>query len=104
MIRAALEHTLSPRTIDAPFERAAKRPYTRPLLFSSVVALMGAVVAKAQPAFNAAYRARAETPGVSLKAVYDKLDRAEPGLSAELVRHTAWNLGPVITAMRGERA
>jgi hypothetical protein len=104
MVRAALEHTLSPRAIDALFERTAQRQYTRTLLFSSVVDLMGAVVARVQPAVNAAYRTRAETLGVSLKAVYDKLDRTEPGVSAELVRHTARTLGPVITAMRGERA
>lgn len=104
MARAALEHALSPRAIDALFERVAQRQYTRTLLFSSVVDLMGSVVTKVQPAINAAYRAKAETLGVSLKAVYDKLDRTEPGVSAALVRHTAGALGPVITAMGGERA
>src|SRR5690606_6983966 len=103
MARAALEHALSPQAIDALFERVAERQYTRTLLFSSVVDLMGAVVARVQPAVNAAYRAKSETLGVSLKAVYDKLDRTEPGLSAELVRHTARTLGPVITSMGGER-
>lgn len=104
MARAALEHALSPQAIDALFERVAERQYTRTLLFSSVVDLMATVVCKVRPAINAAYRAKAETLGVSLKAVYDKLDRTEPGVSAELVRHTARTLGPVITAMRGERA
>ena len=99
MARAALEHALSPQVIDALFEQTAQRQYTRTLLFSSVVDLMGTVVAKIQPAVNAAYRARAETLGVSLKAVYDKLDRTEPGISAELLRHTARTLGPVITSM-----
>jgi Transposase DDE domain len=104
MARAALEHALSPQAIDALFEQVAERQYTRTLLFSSVVDLMATVVCKVRPAINAAYRARAETLGVSLKAVYDKLDRTEPGASAELVRHTARTLGPVITAMGGERA
>jgi hypothetical protein len=104
MARAALEHALAPEAIDALFEQAAERQYTRTLLFSSVVDLMAAVVARIQPAINAAYRARAETLGVSIKAVYDKLDRTEPGVSAELVRHTARSLGPVIAAMGGERA
>jgi hypothetical protein len=103
MARAALEHTLSPQAIDALFERTAERQYTRTLLFSSVVDLMGTVVAKIQPAVNAAYRAKAEALGVSLRAVYDKLERLEPGLSAELVRHTARTLSPVVTAMGGER-
>jgi IS4 transposase len=104
MVRAALEHALSPQAIDALFEQAAERQYTRTLLFSSVVDLMGSVVAKIRPAVNAAYRAKAEALGVSLRAVYDKLDRTEPGVSAALVRHTARTLGPVITAMGGERA
>src|SRR5919199_1853188 len=104
MVRAALEHALSPQAIDALFERTAQRQYTRTSLFSSVVDLMGVVVAKIQPAVNAAYRAKAETLGVSIKAVYDQLDRTEPGISAELVRHTARTLGPVISSMRGERA
>ena len=46
-----------------------------------------------RPAINAAYQANAEALGVSLQAVYDKLDRIEPGVSAELVRHTARTLG-----------
>ncbi len=104
MARAALEHALSPQAIDALFEQTAQRQYTRTLLFTSVVDLMGSVVAKIQPAVNAAYRAKAEALGVSLRAVYDKLRRTEPGLSAELVRHTARTPGPVITAMGGERA
>jgi IS4 transposase len=104
MVRAALEHTLSPQAIDALFEQTAQRQYTRTLLFSSVVDLMGTVVAKIQPAVNAAYRAKAEALGVSLRAVYDKLERLEPGLSAELVRHTGRTLDPVVTAMGGERA
>lgn len=54
MARAALEHTLSPQAIDALFEQTAERQYTRTLLFSSVVDLMGSVVAKIQPAINAA--------------------------------------------------
>jgi hypothetical protein len=103
MARAALEHALNPRAIDELFEHLSERQYTRTLLFSSVVDLMATVVTKSRPSVNAAYRAESETLGVSIRAVYDKLDRTEPGLSAELVRHTARTLGPVITAMGGER-
>ena len=102
MVRAALEHALSPQAIDALFEQTAERQYTRTLLFSSVVYMMGTVVAKIQPAVNAAYRAKAEALGVSLRADYDKLERLEPGLSAELVRHTARALDPAVIAMGGE--
>ena len=103
MARAALEHALDPRAIDALFEQAAQRQYTRTLLFSTVVDLMAAVVCNVRPAIHAAFQADAETIGVSLRAVYDKIDRTEPGVSAELVRHTARTLSPVITAMGGER-
>ena len=103
MARAALEYALDPRCIDALFEEVAQRQYTRKLLFSQVVDLMGTVVCKVRPAIHAAFQADAEAIGVSLRAVYDKIDRLEPGISAELVRHTARTLGPVITAMGGGR-
>jgi IS4 transposase len=103
MARAALEHALDPQAIDARFEKAAQRQYTRTLLFSTVVDLMGTVVCDVRPAIHSAFQANAESIGVSLRAVYDKIDRTEPGVSAELVRHTARTLGPVITAMGGGR-
>jgi hypothetical protein len=65
---------------------------------------MGTVVCNVRPALHAAFQANAEAIGASLRAVYDKVDRTEPGLSAELVRHTARTLGPVIAAMGGEQA
>jgi IS4 transposase len=103
MARAALEHALSPRALDALFEHVAERQYTRTLLFSTVVDLMGTVVCNVRPALHAAFRANAESIGVSLRAVYDKIDRLEPNVSAELVRHTARTLAPVVAAMGGGR-
>ncbi|MBX6314742.1 MAG: transposase [Isosphaeraceae bacterium] len=103
MARAALQHALSPRAIDALFEHVAERQYTRKLLFSTIVDLMGTVVGNVRPALHAAFQANAEAIGASLRAVYDKVDRTEPGVSAELVRHTARTLGPVLTAMGGGR-
>src|SRR5512143_4305881 len=103
MARAALEHALSPRAIDALFAAVAERQYTRKLLFSTVVDLMGTVVCNIRPALHAAFQANAESIGVSLRAVYDKIDRLEPRVWAERVRHTARTLGPVITTMGGGR-
>jgi hypothetical protein len=103
MARAALEHALAPQAVDGIFEAVAQRQYSRTLLFSTVVDLMGTVVCNIRPALHAAFQANAESIGVSLRAVYDKIDRLEPGVSAELVRHTARTLSPVITAMGGER-
>lgn len=101
MVRGLLENTLSPRFVDDLFENTAEQQYTRTLLFSSVVDLMGVVVNRIHPAINAAYKARAETIGVSIKSVYNKLDNVEPGISATLVRSTAQRLEAVIATMGG---
>lgn len=101
MVRGLLENTLAPRIVDELFENVAERQYTRTLLFSSVVDLMGSVVTGARPAVNAAFHARAETIGVTLKSVYNKLDNVEPILSAALVRTTAQPLAAVVRATGG---
>jgi IS4 transposase len=101
MVRGLLENTLSPRFLDEMFEDVAERQYTRKLLFSSVVDLMGSVVNRIQPAVNSAYHARAETIGVALKSVYNKLDNVEPDISAAMVRATAERLETVVTTMGG---
>jgi IS4 transposase len=99
-----MENALNPAIVDRLFEDVAEAQYTRKLLFSSVVDLMSAVVCRIKPAINAAYKARAATLEVSVKAVYDKLDRMEPAISAALVGTTAQRLGPVIDAMDGGRS
>jgi IS4 transposase len=104
MTQALLENALPPSTVDTLFENVAERQYTRELLFSDVVNLMGTVVCRIRPSINAAYKKNAEALGVTCKAVYKKIDRVELGISAALVRHTAGALGAVMTAMkdRGE--
>jgi len=57
MARAAMEHALAPEELDALFEANTDKQYTRELLFSSVVDLMGVVVAKVEPSVHAAYQA-----------------------------------------------
>ncbi len=101
MVRGLLENTLTPRSVDELFENVAERQYTRTLLFSSVVDLMSLVVTRVRPAVNAAYHARAEMIGVSLKSVYNKLDNVEPNISAALVRTTAQRLEAIVTATGG---
>lgn len=102
MARAAMEHALAPDALDALFSESADRQYTRELLFSSVVDLMGMVVGKIQPTIHAAYQEVAETLPVTLTAIYDKINGMEPGVTAALVKHTAHRLGPVIAQMGGE--
>lgn len=103
MAQGVLENALSPRVVDQLSEDVAERQYTRKLLFSSIVDPMSAVVCRIRPAICAAHQARAEVIEASLKAVYDKLDRTEPGLSAAPVHTVAAHLAPVIDTMKGGR-
>ncbi len=74
MARGVLENLFNADKIDALFARTAEVPYTRELLFSSVVDLMGQVALGVQPSVHAAYQAQAAQLGVSDQAVYDKLN------------------------------
>ena len=56
MVRGLLEHVLTPASVDALFEQHAENQYTRELLFSQVVDLMGQVVCGIYPSANAAYQ------------------------------------------------
>ena len=78
MARSVLENALTPSAVDALFEDVAERQYTRDLLFSDVVDLMGMVVCKVRPSINAAYQKHAERLGVTRKAVYNKINGVEP--------------------------
>lgn len=101
MAQAVIENALSPRVVDLLFEQTADKQYTRQLLFSTVVGLMSTVVCRIQPSVNAAYLKGAVPIGVSVKALYGKIERIEPATGAALVHLTAERLAPVITAMNG---
>ena len=103
MARGVMENALSPKLVDELFEDVADQQYTKRLLFSSIVDLMSPVVCRIQPAVHAAYQAHAEALDATVQAVYGKLDRTEPALSAALVRAIATRLAPVIDAMGGAR-
>ena len=102
MARAAMEHAMAPEALDALFVEHAGKQYTRELLFSSVVDLMGVVVSKIAPSVHAAYQEVAKTLPVSITSVYNKLNKLEPCVTSALVRHTACRLAPVILEM-GDR-
>jgi hypothetical protein len=99
MVRAALEYALEPAALDALFRGTAEQQHEKTLLFSSVVDLMGLVVARVQPSLNAAYQSVSDTLPVSLTSVYNKINGTEPTVSAALVAHSATRLRPVIEAM-----
>jgi IS4 transposase len=100
--RAAMEYALAPDALDALFEQHADQQYTRELLFSSVVDLMGVVVTKIEPSVHAAYQRVTDSLPVTLTSLYNKINGIEPGVTAALVRHTADRLGPVVTQMAGQ--
>lgn len=102
MARAAMEHALAPEALDELFAKNAERQYTRDLLFSSMVDLMGLVVSKAAPSIHAAYQTVADTLPVTITSVYNKLNGLEPGVTSALVSHTANRLAPVIVSMEGQ--
>jgi IS4 transposase len=99
MARALFENALPDEELDHLFHTTAEAQYTRTLLFSQVVDLMALVVCNAQPSLSAAIRKRADRLGVTRKAVYDKINRIEPGLAEALVRFGAERLGRVLEAL-----
>jgi Transposase DDE domain len=102
MFRTLLEHTLDPAEIDRLFEANADHQYTREILFSSIVELMGAVVCGAQPSVRAAYLASLGEVAASLSALYEKLKGLEPGVCRAFVRDNAGRLAPLIRQLGAE--
>ena len=101
MARATVEHALAAAALDQLFQQHAQTQYTRDLLFSSVVDLMSLVVTDVQRSVSAAYQTGLVNVSVSLTSVYNKLQGIEDHVSAELVRHTAQRLEPVIRHLGG---
>lgn len=101
MIRAAMENVLAAERLDALFEDAADRQENKTLLFSTVADLMGLVACKIHPSVHAAYQAKQEQVGVTAKAVYDKLQRMETGVSRAVVKETAARMGEIIDKTGG---
>jgi Transposase DDE domain len=103
MFRSVLEYTVPALALDDLFERIAQKQYTRELLFSTTVDLLGLVVCGMQPHVKAAYGAKRQQIPVTLKCLYEKLQHVEPTLSAELVRFSARRCAPLIRQVRGGR-
>lgn len=99
MARGVLEKLLSAENINALFEKTAERQYTKELLFSDLVGLMSDVVLQVHPSVHAAFQSRREFLKLSTTALYNKLNRVETEVSAELVRDSARQAAPVIKAL-----
>lgn len=100
MLRALLENVFSPERLDRLFERTARTQENKTLLFSTVADMMGLVALKIQPSVHAAYQAREKEIGVTVKAVYDKLQRTEPCISQMMVRDSGARLREVLGKLK----
>lgn len=101
MTRAALENIFSSDRLDSIFEEHSQRQHTNELLFSSIADMMAAVVCRIYPSVNAAYKSRTKELGVSVNAVYDKLQGIEPQVSRQVVRETADHAKSIIEKTKG---
>lgn len=98
MARLTLQRAIGAEWVDSVFEARRERQYTRELLFSTVVDLMSLVALGMRPSLHAAAQ-RAIADGelsVSLAALYEKVNRAEPAVLRELVRGSGARLAPVV--------
>ena len=83
-----LRRLLNAREVDELFCEHAESQYHRSLLFSSLTRLICDVVLSKYASVNAGFKKRQEQLGVSLTAVYEKLQRVEPPVARQLVRQS----------------
>ena len=101
MLRATLENVFAAERLNQIFEDNAERQRTNQLMFSTVADMMGTVACRIHPSVHAAYQAKVEEIGVSVKAVYDKLRRVERNVSRGVVFETATHLAAIVDKTGG---
>ena len=101
MVRGLLERVVGADKLDAFFYRVARKQYTRTLLFSTLFDMMCNVVCGIRPSIHATYTASVEDIGVSVTAVYDKLNGLELHTASALVKESARELKPLMEEMGG---
>jgi IS4 transposase len=103
MVRGLMANILSAAELDAIFRDTASRQREGKLLFSAVVELLSLVVTKSHPSLHAAYQMHHDELGVSVHAIYDKLQGVELPVTRELVRRTAERMRQVAQALEPAR-
>lgn len=108
MVRGTLEWLLDEQTLQTLFEEHAPDQYTRELTLGTLVRLLIQVSAGTRASVYAAYRAdqAPDEPAVttSYQALYGKLGRLDPEVSAAVVRHSASRCGQLLALMPPARA
>jgi hypothetical protein len=92
MVRAIMERIFAPEKLEQLFQDNAENQYTKELLFSHLVGLMGLVVCGIHPSVHAAYKALEKVIGVSKVALYAKINGQETKISQALVRYSSTEL------------
>lgn len=82
-----LRRLLDPDAVDELFRENAELQYERSLLFSAIARMMSSVTLGTHRSVNAAFRKMRDEIGVSITAVYNKLQRIEPQITTAMVRH-----------------
>lgn len=100
MMRGVLENVFAAERLDALFKRTAQQQFTNQLLFSTVADMMGLVACRIHPSVHAAYQSKLSDCGVTVKAVYDKLQGIERNVSREMVRETAAQMAQIIDSTK----
>jgi Transposase DDE domain len=103
LVRGTLEWLLDEQTLENLFRKNAPEQYTRELTLNNLVRLLIQVSAGTRASVYAAYQAdQAEddpTIAVSYQAVYGKLARLNPQVSAAVVRHSGTRCGALLGLM-----
>ena len=103
MARSLITRVFSDQKLNDCFERATEKQYTRELLFDSLFKLMSLVVTRTFPSVHAAYQVNKDEIGVSISAVYDKLNGLETSVSSASVQQTALDMEAMIEQMDARR-
>jgi hypothetical protein len=88
MTQTVLRRMLDPNDIDQLFDQHAEEQYHRSLFFSALTRLVSGVVLGKHASMNAGYKKMKEQLGVSVTAVYEKLQRVELPVVQQLVRQS----------------
>lgn len=83
-----LRRMLGSKAIDRVFNQHADEQYHRTLLFSDLAILVSGVVLGKHRSMNAGYKKMKEQLGVSITAVYEKVQRVELPVVQQLVRNS----------------
>lgn len=103
MLRGLLENVFAAERLDRLFEKTTQSQENKTLLFSQVAEIMGLVALKIRPSVHAAYQAQQAEIGVTVKALYDKLQRTEPCVSQMMVRDSGGRLASIVAKLPADR-